>query len=69
MKAILTFVALSSLAVAMNGPRHKESTGGYLQEVSGNASFTYYNGCTPSAGKLRHGFMVVSRIRVECNVS
>ncbi|KAH9975698.1 endoglucanase V-like protein [Lactifluus volemus] len=59
MKAILVFVAFSSLAVAMNGPRCTESKSkeGYLQHPRGNASFTHYSGCqSPACGQTANGY-------------
>ncbi|KAH9975706.1 endoglucanase V-like protein [Lactifluus volemus] len=49
MKAVLIFLAFSSLAVAKNGPPRTGSQGGYVQDTSGNASFTFYSDCAPPA--------------------
>ncbi|KAH9031326.1 endoglucanase V-like protein [Lactarius pseudohatsudake] len=54
MKSASILTAISLLATAVHCP---EPTGGYIQNPSGTASFTFYSGCSPPAcGKSATGF-------------
>ncbi|KAF8479527.1 endoglucanase V-like protein [Russula ochroleuca] len=49
--ALIALVSLSALAVASHGVVHQHRSGGWVQNPSGQASFTEYSGCgTPSCG-------------------
>jgi hypothetical protein len=53
--ALIALVSLSALAVASHGVVHQHRSGGWVQNPSGQASFTEYSGCgTPC--KLRAYF-------------
>ena len=45
MKSALILTAISLLVVAVRGCDASETTGGYVQNPSGNASFTSYANC------------------------
>ena len=50
MKAPVVGVLLSCISAAIGGIVEKRASGGYVQNVSGTASFTMYSGCN-SPGK------------------
>ncbi|KAI0085190.1 endoglucanase V-like protein [Irpex rosettiformis] len=53
---LFSFLAIASLASALTVPE-KRATGGYVQQASGTASFTYYSGCgSPACGRSASGF-------------
>ncbi|PFH51938.1 glycoside hydrolase family 45 protein [Amanita thiersii Skay4041] len=55
MKTLFTLLALG--AVAHAAALNTRATGGYIQNPSGFASFTMYNGCgAPACGKTASGF-------------
>ncbi|KAH9024601.1 endoglucanase V-like protein [Lactarius hengduanensis] len=60
MKSAFILTAISLLATAVHGSvveLEPRATGGYIQNPSGTASFTFYSGCSPPAcGKSATGF-------------
>jgi len=58
--ASIIFIIITLLAAAVRGSVlevERRATGGYVQNPSGTASFTYYSGCgSPACGKTASGF-------------
>ncbi|EKM54209.1 glycoside hydrolase family 45 protein [Phanerochaete carnosa HHB-10118-sp] len=56
LSTFLLFVAAATLASALTVCK-KRATGGYVQQATGQASFTMYSGCgSPACGKSASGF-------------
>jgi len=55
--SFLYFVAVATIAGALSVDVEKRTTGGYIQNPSGTASFTMYSGCgSPACGKSATGY-------------
>jgi len=54
---LFVLLSFSFLSAALNLNLDIRAADGYVQNPSGNASFTAYTGCiTPACGKMAHGF-------------